>query len=61
MTSQKMREAKLEVQWFLGAIHPVYGEVTMCGMLSGEPYRWFTERMTGVISMVPLSLLMEQN
>ncbi len=41
--------------WFLGEIHPQYGEVVMVDVTGGEPYRWFVK--DNMVSMIPLSFL----
>jgi hypothetical protein len=45
-------------QWPIGAVHPDYGTVEMMAVLSGEPYRFFTDS-DGVVSMIPLEFLEE--
>ena len=45
-------------QWFLGEIHPIYGEVVMMGVTGGEPYRWFRDKYGG-IAMIPLFMLQD--
>lgn len=48
----------MKIMWTIGQNHPIYGKVVMMGSLQGEAYRWFDKN--GVISMIPLSVLLEQ-
>ena len=43
------------MNWILGEIHPIYGEVQMMANLKGESYRFMIK--DGVVSMIPLSFL----
>ena len=40
--------------WVIGEQHPIYGEVSMMGNISGEKYRWFTK--DNLVSMIPLEM-----
>ena len=42
-------------EWIIGEIHPIYGEIQMMGILSGERYRWAVK--DNVVSMMPLEML----
>lgn len=43
------------VKWPLGAKHPIYGTVAMCGVTGGEPYRWFVKGNS--VAMLPLDAI----
>lgn len=46
------------LMWFIGEVHPIWGEVQMMGTTGGERYRWMVDEY-GAVSMMPLDALQE--